>query len=68
VTSSAGDIVRLHVAVALPQRATITGLGVSAPVGPGSAGVVELVTDEPGRWAVRLEPGGSRIGVLEVSR
>jgi hypothetical protein len=68
VAAEAGDIVRLRVASARPDRVTISGLGVSAPVGPGSAGVMELVTDLPGRWTVRLQDAGARIGVLEVSR
>jgi hypothetical protein len=29
---------------------------------------VELVTDVPGRWIVRLEPAEAQIGVLEVAR
>jgi hypothetical protein len=68
VAAEVGDIVRLRVASAQPDRVKISGLGVSAPVGPGSAGVMELVTDLPGRWTVRLQDAGARIGVLEVSR
>jgi hypothetical protein len=67
VVAAVGDVVRLHISSAQPDRATVAGLGVSAPVGPGSEGLVELVTDQPGRWAVRLEPAGTPIGVLEVS-
>jgi hypothetical protein len=68
VAAAVGDVVRLHVASEQPGRVTVSGLGVSAPVGPGSAGLVELVTDLPGRWVVRLEPAATPIGVLEVSR
>src|SRR4051794_18821291 len=66
VAVSVGDVVRLHVASEQPDRVRVAGLGVTAPVGPGSAGLVELVTDQPGRWTVRLEPTGTAIGVLEV--
>jgi hypothetical protein len=68
VAAAVGDVVRLRVVAARPDRVTVAGLGVSAPVGPGSAGQVELVTDLPGRWSVRLESGGAAIGVLEVAR
>jgi len=67
VTADVGDIVRLRVESSEPNRVLVSGLGVSAPVGPGSEGVVELVTDQPGRWTVRLDPSGTPIGVLEVS-
>jgi hypothetical protein len=67
VAADVGDIVRLRVASEEPNRVLVSGLGVSAPVGPGSEGVVELVTDQPGRWTVRLDPSGTPIGVLEVS-
>jgi hypothetical protein len=67
ITAAVGDVVRLHVASALPDRVRVTGLDVGAPVGPGSEGLVELVTDQPGRWPVRLDPAGTQIGVLEVS-
>jgi hypothetical protein len=68
VAAAVGDVVRLHVNSTEPDRVTVSGLGVSAPVGPGSEGLVELVTDTPGRWTVRTDPAGSPIGVLEVSR
>jgi hypothetical protein len=67
VDAQVGDIVRLHVESARPDRVLVSGLGVTAPVGPGSEGLVELVTDQPGRWTVRLDPAGTPIGVLEVS-
>jgi hypothetical protein len=67
VTASVGDVVRLHIASELPDRVRVAGLDVGAPVGPGSEGLVELVTDQPGRWPVRLDPAGTEIGVLEVS-
>jgi hypothetical protein len=67
VDAQVGDVVRLHVASTEPDRVLVSGLGVSAPVGPGSEGLVELVTDQPGRWTVRLDPAGTPIGVLEVS-
>jgi hypothetical protein len=67
VTAEVGDVVRLSVNTEQPARAIVSGMGVSAPVGPGSEGIVELVADLPGRWTVRLEPAGTPIGVLEVS-
>ena len=67
VDAALGDVVRLHVSTEQPNRVRVAGLGVTAPVGPGSEGLVELVTDQPGRWTVRLEPAGTAIGVLEVS-
>jgi hypothetical protein len=67
VEAVAGDIVRLSIESEQPARALVSGMGVSAPVGPGSEGVVEFVADLPGRWTVRLVPGGALIGVLEVS-
>jgi hypothetical protein len=67
VAAAVGDVVRLHIASTQPTRALISGLGVNTPVGPGSEGLMELVTDQPGRWTVRLEPAGTPIGVLEVS-
>jgi hypothetical protein len=67
VAADVGDIVRLRVESQTPNRVLVSGLGVSAPVGPGSEGLVELVTDQPGRWTVRLDPSGTPIGVLEVS-
>jgi hypothetical protein len=67
VAAAVGDVVRLRVTAEQPDRVAVTGLGVSAPVGPGSAGIVELVTDLPGRWIVRLQSAGAQIGVLEVS-
>jgi hypothetical protein len=45
----------------------VDGLGVTAPVGPGSEGFVELVTDQPGNWPVRYDPSGAQIGMLEVA-
>jgi hypothetical protein len=68
VATDVGDVLRLHVVTEQPGRVTVAGLGVSAPVGPGSAALVELVTDVPGRWIVRLEPAEAQIGVLEVAR
>jgi hypothetical protein len=67
VMAAVGDVVRLAVNSEQPARAIVSGMGVTAPVGPGSEGIIELVADRPGRWTVRLEPAGSPIGVLEVS-
>ena len=67
VAASVGDIVRLRIRSNLPNRVLIDGLGVTAPVGPGSEGLVELVTDQPGNWPVRLDPSGAQIGMLEVA-
>ena len=44
----------------------VDGLGVRAPVGPGTTGIVEFVADSPGTWPVRLDPSGVRVGTVEV--
>jgi hypothetical protein len=67
VTAEVGDIVRLRIRSAFPNRVLVGGLGVTAPVGPGSEGFVELVTDQPGNWPVRYDPSGAQIGMLEVA-
>jgi hypothetical protein len=68
VAAAAGDIVRLRVAESTDQSAEVAGLGVRAPVGPGTTGVVEFVADSPGRWPVRLVPSGALIGTVEVQQ
>jgi hypothetical protein len=61
-----GSVVRLQVGVETPDDVVVDGLGVRAPVGPGTTGVVEFVADSPGSWPVRLDPSGTRIGTVEV--
>jgi hypothetical protein len=68
VAATAGDIVRLRVVESTDQDAEVDGLGVRAPVGPGTTGVVEFVADSPGRWPVRLVPSGALIGTVEVQQ
>jgi hypothetical protein len=67
VEAGVGDIVRLHVDTELADRAHVEGLSASAPVGPGSDGVLEFVADLPGHFAVRLDTGGTRIGVVDIA-
>jgi hypothetical protein len=66
VVAGAGAIVRLRVGETQGDHVVISGLGVRAPVGPGTTGLVEFVADSPGRWPVVLDPGGVRIGTVEV--
>ena len=61
-----GEIVRLRVGEGVADHVVISGLGVRAPVGPGTTGLVEFVADSPGRWPVVLDPSGQRIGTVEV--
>ena len=61
-----GTIVRLRVGASDGDHVLISGLGVRAPVGPGTTGLVEFVADSPGRWPVLLDPSGVRIGTVEV--
>jgi hypothetical protein len=63
-----GAIVRLRVGAEGSDHVVVDGLGVRAPVGPGTAGIVEFVADSPGSWPVRLDPSGVRIGTVEVQR
>jgi hypothetical protein len=66
LVAAVGEIVRLRVDHGAGDHVEISGLGVRAPVGPGTTGVVEFVADSPGSWPVRLVPGGERIGTVEV--
>jgi hypothetical protein len=61
-----GSIVRLQVGAQNADHVVVDGLGVRAPVGPGTTGIVEFVADSPGSWPVRLDPSGTRIGTIEV--
>lgn len=66
VQATVGDVVRLRIVTGTDQHVVVDGLGVRGPVGPGTTGVVEFVADSPGRWPVRLGPGGPIIGTVEV--
>jgi hypothetical protein len=61
-----GAVVRLRVGVQREDHVIVDGLGIRAPVGPGTTSVVEFVADSPGSWPVRLDPSGVRIGTVEV--
>jgi hypothetical protein len=63
-----GAIVRLRVGAEGSDHVVVDGLGVRAPIGPGTTGMVEFVADSPGSWPVRLDPSGVRIGTVEVQR
>lgn len=65
VRAQLGDVVRLHVIAGQPGSADVQGLGLRAPVGPGSSGLLEFVADLPGQWVVRLHDGPA-IGTLDV--
>ena len=66
LVAGVGTIVRLRVSQEQSDHVVVSGLGVRAPVGPGTTGVVEFVADTPGRWPVLLDPSGVRIGTVEV--
>jgi hypothetical protein len=66
LVADVGSIVRLRIGEALGDHVVISGLGVRAPVGPGTTDLVEFVADSPGRWPVLLDPSGERIGTVEV--
>ena len=66
LVADVGSVVRLRVGSQDPDHVVVDGLGVRAPVGPGTTGVVEFVADSPGNWPVRLDPSGVRIGTIEV--
>jgi len=66
LVAEVGSVVRLRVGSEDPDHVVVDGLGVRAPVGPGTTGVVEFVADSPGSWPVRLDPSGVRIGTVEV--
>jgi hypothetical protein len=66
LVADVGSIVRLQVGVQTPDDVVVDGLGVRAPVGPGTTGIVEFVADSPGSWPIRLDPSGTRIGTVEV--
>lgn len=61
-----GSVVRLHIGAQEDDHVVVDGLGVRAPVGPGTTGTVEFVADSPGTWPVRLDPSGVRVGTVEV--
>jgi hypothetical protein len=66
LVANVGSVVRLRVGDASDDHVIVDGLGVRAPVGPGTTGIVEFVADSPGSWPVRLDPSGVRIGTVEV--
>src|SRR3954452_24226352 len=66
LVAALGSVVRLQVGPENGDHVVVDGLGVRAPIGPGTTGVVEFVADAPGSWPVRLDPSGTRIGTVEV--
>src|SRR3954464_10279143 len=56
LVAGVGSIVRLRVGVQDADHVVVDGLGVRAPIGQGTTGVVEFVADSPGSWPVRLDP------------
>src|SRR3954470_10016188 len=55
LVAGVGSIVRLRVGVQDADHVVVDGLGVRAPIGQGTTGVVEFVADSPGSWPVRLD-------------
>ena len=66
LVAGVGSVVRLRVGAQDADHVVVDGLGVRAPIGPGTTGLVEYVADSPGSWPVRLDPSGVRIGTVEV--
>jgi hypothetical protein len=66
LVATTGEIVRLRIGSSQDDHVVISGLGVRAPIGQGTTGVVEFVADSPGNWPVLLDPSGTRIGTVEV--
>ena len=48
------------------DKAAVRDLGVQAPVGPGTGGVLDLITAQPGRYPITLALSGRRVGELRV--
>ncbi|HEX4672247.1 MAG TPA: hypothetical protein VH279_08250 [Solirubrobacteraceae bacterium] len=66
LVADVGTIVRLRVGASQGDHVVISGLGIRAPIGPGTTSIVEFVADSPGHWAVRTDPSGQQIGTVEV--
>ena len=62
-----GRVVELRVTSLEPDIARIDALGLQGPVGPGLDGpTLRFVAEPPGRYPVRLDLGGTRVGTIEV--
>lgn len=66
VVARAGERVILSIRSEGPEILAVRDLGVQAPVGPGTGGVLDLVAGEPGRYQITLALTGRRVGVLRV--
>jgi FtsP/CotA-like multicopper oxidase with cupredoxin domain len=62
-----GRVVELRVTSLEPDIARIDALGLQGPVGPDLNGpTLRFVAGPPGRYPVRLDVGGTRVGTIEV--
>lgn len=67
ITARVGQVVNVEVTSLQPDTAEIARLGLKAPVGPGLEGTaITLVADVPGRFAVTVGLGRTRVGVLVI--
>ena len=66
VRARVGDVVEVRATSTEPDVVRVLDLGLDAPVGPDLPAELQFVADAPGRYAVRLDVSGRRLGVLEV--
>ena len=67
VRVQAGRVLELRVTSLEPDIARIDALGLQGPVGPDLDGpTLRFVAEPPGRYPVRLDVGGTRVGTVEV--
>lgn len=66
VEARLGERVILSIRSEAPEILAVRELGVQAPVGPGTGGVLDLVAGQPGRYPITLALSGRRVGELRV--
>lgn len=66
VLARQGDRVILKVRSERPDVVLIDELGLRAPVGPGTTGLLDFVAGVPGSFAVELALGDRQVGEVEV--
>lgn len=66
VQARAGERVILSIRSEAPEILAVRDLGVQAPVGPGTGGVLDLIAGQPGHYPITLALSGRRVGELRV--
>lgn len=66
VEARTGERVILSIRSEAPEILAVRDLGVQAPVGPGTGGVLDLISAQPGRYPITLALSGRRVGELRV--